>query len=130
MTASASLSFSITVADTINYDGTWGSTDYRGFYWFTDTELDLSRELVGQPTSTGPWGTNGESEGDFNAVALSSDAPSAVAQYFLGIGYVPEEQVQLRLTSFRPYPVPEPSGIVATFVLMLTLVTRRHRRQR
>ena len=105
--------FSITVEGSGSGDGSWGRIDFVSFFFFTDTELDLSMELVGQPTSWNPWGTQdpADSGGDFNFFAGTGGAPTGT--YYFQI--TTSSGDDLRLVSFRPVdgPTPRPQrGVV------------------
>jgi hypothetical protein len=98
--------FSITVEGSGSGDGSWDRSDYNSIFLITDTELDLSMELVGQPTSQDPWGTRlpGGTGGDFNILSESSGVPRGT--YFFQITTISE--MDLELISFRPADGPEP----------------------
>jgi len=101
---------SLTVSGAGAGNGTFGLNDFSNsnvFFWGTNgATLDLTKQLVGQSTPGGPWGTcfNG-SCGDFNLFG-SGNAPSGTIFFTLatdeggGLG--------MRLTSFAPAAVPGP----------------------
>lgn len=92
--------FSITVEGSGAGDGGWGRSDFDSIFLVTDTALDLSMELVGQPTSADPWGTRlpGGTGGDFNIHPSTPGAPDGT--YFFQI--TTSSGVDLELVSFRP----------------------------
>jgi hypothetical protein len=105
--------FSITVEGSGSGDGGWGRSDFATIFMFTDTALDLSMELIGQPTSINPWGTQDPADtgGDFNFFAGTAGAPTGT--YYFQI--TTSSGLNLRLVSFRPVdaPVPRPQrGVV------------------
>lgn len=107
------IDFSITVEGSGTGDGSWGRNDFNSIFLFTDTALDLTMELVGQPTSINPWGTQdpADSGGDFNFFAATGGAPSGT--YYFQI--TTSSGDDLRLVSFRPTdgPAPKPQrGVV------------------
>ena len=127
--------FTITVSGAKLGNGTFGLSDYvggfdvSGFDGFElDTNggtLDLTKELIGQPTAGDPYGTtfHGNS-GDFaitvNDVGELAGAPNAgdVFQIYTNSGLNGFES--LHLTSFRPAPaaVPEASMTVSLGLLL------------
>ena len=103
--------FSITVSGATLGNGTWDLAEFF-IIWDTDTALDLTRELVGQATSTDPWGTSrpGGTGGDFN-IFYNFDTSAPVGSYFFEITTFAGEGDRLLLTSFRPSAVPMPMPI-------------------
>ena len=87
--------FSITVSGASAGNGTWTLEDFDEFSWGTswDTDfvaLDLSQELVGQPTTNGVWGTSdlfggcsSESCGGFNIFPIAPASGAPEGSYFL-----------------------------------------------
>jgi hypothetical protein len=62
---------------------------FGGIHWDTGgATLDLTKELVGQPTGGSPWGTAGKlcagNAGDFNLVTYSGSGPDGVICFTLG----------------------------------------------
>lgn len=102
--------FSITVEGSGSGDGSWGRGDFNSIFFFTDTELDLSMELVGQPTSVNFWGSQEppppDSVGDFNF--FSDETPGAPSGTYL-FQITTSSELDLRLVSFRPVDGPEPT---------------------
>lgn len=102
----------MTVENSAVRNGTYVFSDFRGISW--DTEggtLDLTKELVGQPTSWRPWGSSSTFDsGDFSLWTINPDVPEA---------YEPFQMLQfnstateiLMLTKFTPQHVPEPTSI-------------------
>lgn len=61
------LDLSVTVSGATSGNGTFGLADFCGVVFDTQgATLDFSRELVGQPTSGGPWASENVDVGDFN----------------------------------------------------------------
>ena len=102
------VSFTITVRGDDSGNGTFTEADYRTARWdsgnFGLATLDLTAELVGQPTNGRPWGTattnlSDRAGGDFN-IFSSSLAPTGVGPFQIatrgGSGS------SLLLTSFKP----------------------------
>jgi len=105
--------FTITISDAESGNGTFGLSEFDFFMWNTSvTEawpLDLSREVFGQNTTGGAWGSDHSSDaltGDFNLFAIESSlAPTSDGGAFriaTNAGYGD----RLNLTSFRPVPIP------------------------
>lgn len=98
--------FTLTISGAASGNGSFGSSDFDGFAWNTVSELDLSRELIGQETGYGGWGSTFDGlTGDFNLFAVqNSGAPFAGGSFLLvaneGFGNI------MNLVSFRPVPVP------------------------
>ncbi len=103
--------FSLTVTGAVSGNGHFQLSDFEFFAWSTKTDtesLDYSRELVGQATLGGPWGTDFGYEanaGDFNLYAVeNSGAPSIFGTFQIaaneGLGDT------MGLVSFRPVPIP------------------------
>ena len=104
-------SFTITVSGAATGNGTFTEADFDAVAWNTgnsgDAILDLTTELVQQPTSIDPWGTSSGFGGDFNVFsAAGSGAPNGTFFFELttneGIGD------RLLLTSFRPTGTDQP----------------------
>jgi hypothetical protein len=120
------VSFSMTVSGSTSKDGTYTLSDYTTFVWNTDgATLDLTRELIGQPTSTGTWGVD---KGDFNFSVFSS-APSAIGPFRMLVSSNPVEMLQLTSVTPISNTVPEPSSI-AIFSLFAGATGWRIRRKR
>jgi MYXO-CTERM domain-containing protein len=123
--------FSITITGASSGNGTFGLSDFNKFTIDTDnTNLDFTKQLIGQPTASGTWG--GPIGGDFGIFSNGSDpaAPESDANFTIGT----ESGVGdfLDLTSFLPAvtSAPEPSSeaviaIGALGVGGLALVRRR-----
>jgi hypothetical protein len=99
---------SLTVSGAGTGNGTFGLNDLSNFFaWSTNgATLDLTKQLVGQSTPGGPWGTCfNEACGDFNFTG-SGNVPHGTAPFTLttagGLG------LNMTLTSFAPAAVPGP----------------------
>ena len=75
----------LTVTGASSGNGLFQLADFSGYYWDTNGgTLDLTTQLVGQLTPTGPWGFNsGSSFGDWNLANESSNAPNGAAAFTL-----------------------------------------------
>lgn len=117
-------SFTITVRDASSGNGTWNLSDYGDIIWQTDTALDLTQELVGQPTSMDPWGTSqpGGTGGDFNLFGGLDGAPEGTWWFELATNAGQGDQ--MLLTSFRPSCVGDLDGdAVVGFADLLLILT-------
>jgi len=116
-------SFTITVRNATSGNGTWKLSDYSDIIWQTDTALDLTRELVGQPTSIDPWGTSqpGGTGGDFNLFDGPAGAP--LGTYYFELTTDGALGDPMLLTSFRPSCVGDLDGdtVVGFADLLLVL---------
>jgi hypothetical protein len=113
-------SFSITVTGANSGNGTFSLADYNNF--FLDTSggtLDFTKQLVGQPTSNGLWGTTSFGNGgDFNIISNFSnlDTPTGVSEFLIATSGGSGDSLQL--TSFAPLAtVPEPSSLLGLLAL-------------
>jgi hypothetical protein len=101
---------SLTVSGASAGNGTFGLSDFSSsglFFWNTNgATLDLTKQLVGQSTPGGPWGTCfDETCGDFNLIG-SGTAPVGAAAFTLATnGDLISGQFMV-LTSFNPVPGP------------------------
>ncbi len=105
--------FSITVTGTAGGagDGTWTLGDFDSILIDTRSiALDLTQELVGQPTDVDPWGSTSTLGGDFNIFPTNGIGPEA-DWYFTIAAYITHEDMVL--TSFRPVPVPGVAALLA-----------------
>ncbi len=128
--------FSMTVSSAASGNGTFGLSDFDFFMWTSgatqESPLDLSRELIGQATTGGPWGSdfsNAAMTGDFNIFAnleLNPFAPNSDGAAFRiatngGTGDV------LTLTSFRPVPLPSAFWMFGPALLALRRLGFKHK---
>ncbi len=121
--------FSITVSGASSGNGTFTLEDFNEFAWWTDgAALDLSQELVGQPTTNGIWGASDGLSGDFNMFAsLGSGAPEGT--FYFEITTNEDTGDRLLLTSFAPVQVAEPAALslFGLGLLGLGLAARRRK---
>jgi hypothetical protein len=119
--------FMITISGASAGNGTFTLGDFSRFIWDTGGgTLDLTMQLIGQPTLGQPWGTCPFACGDFNIITDVVDGPTG--SFFFQITTNDENGDPLNLTSFAPKEVPEP-GTVALFGLGLAgLVFARRRK--
>jgi len=102
---------SLTVSGAGAGNGTFGLSDFSPgnggdtFFWSTNgATLDLTKQLVGQPTAGGPWGTCiAGACGDFNLFG-SGNAPTGTDFFTL----TTFSGGDIRLISFAPTAVPGP----------------------
>jgi hypothetical protein len=106
------LDFTITVSGATSGNGTFTLSDFGGTYWSTQGgTLDLTQQLVGQPTSGLPWGTtNDGNSGDFNMFALNPSAPSGT--FFFQLTTAGGTGNTMNLTSFVEAPEPASLGLM------------------
>jgi len=98
--------FSITVSGSTSGDGIFDLSHFH--FLFIDTGggvLDLTQELVGQPTSGTPWGTPGGNGGDFNMFANGLDLAAPTGSDYFQLSPAGSAEAMV-LTSFRPVPAP------------------------
>ena len=132
--------FSITVSGAAVGNGTFTLEDFNDFAWWTDgVALDLSQELIGQPTTNGVWGTSdasggcmSEGCGDFNIFPnQGSGAPGGTYFFEITTNEDPEDGSgdRLLLTSFAPVQVAEPTALslFGLGLLGLGLAARRRK---
>jgi hypothetical protein len=125
-TAGFITAFSITVSGSAGGDGTFGLADFATI--FLDTgglALDLTQELVGQPTLGDPWGTSqpGATGGDFNMFSNGNNPLAPNGSWFFELSAASGEQ--MLLTSFRPVPAPGAAALLGLGGLMAAR-RRRH----
>jgi sugar lactone lactonase YvrE len=96
--------FEITITGASSGNGSFNLSDFSEIVFNTGlAPLDLTQELVGQPTDLDPWGTSqpGATGGDFNLFS-SSGAPNGTYYFEL----TANGGDQMLLTSFAPAPDP------------------------
>jgi hypothetical protein len=116
----AVLDLQVTVAGAPSGNGQYTLGDFEGISFDTgDATLDLSRQLVGQPTPGGPWGTPSGDAGDFNL--FSPDGPNGV--YFFTLFSGGPDGVPMALQSMTPNaPVDVPATTDAGLAALATLI--------
>jgi hypothetical protein len=117
---------SLTVSGASSGNGTFALSDFTGMFWSTPVALDLSHELVGQPTPYGPWGTEVPFGFNGSLVFLStSAAPSDWIFFTMRTDGGTEDLILL--TSAAPAGVPEPRSytLIGSGVLLSILFLRR-----
>jgi uncharacterized protein with beta-barrel porin domain len=103
-------SITMTVTGASFGNGTFTLADFQGLYWDTGAAaLDLSQQLVGQPTNAFPWGTANGSGGEFNLLGV---CPAPTATYYFTLTTHCGDGDELLLTSFLMVPS-APSNLVS-----------------
>jgi hypothetical protein len=116
---------SITVSGASVGNGTFGLSDFSKLSWSTGgSTLDLTQQLVGQPTTISPWGTpcaaaDQANCADFNLFSTfaitgtgnplapsQAATPSGIAPFLFDTGGGAPPGDRMFLTSFAPVPVP------------------------
>lgn len=128
--------FQIEVSGADSDDGFFQLSDYSAFTWsttatdHTPVSLDLSQELVGQPTLGGPWGSTQDYEsstGDFNLIANNDYAPTLAGTSFT---LATRNGYRMQLVSFvSSVPEPEQWGMMLLGIPFTTGVINRTRRK-
>lgn len=129
----AVLDLSVTVANASSGNGTFGLGDFEFIVWWTGgVALDLSTELVGQPTAGNPWGTPDTVSGDFNLFPPALIPPSSAPRGadFFTLGADGGAGAPLLLTSMRPSAVPEPAGMLLFGAGLAGMASLRRRASR
>ena len=119
---------SLTVSGASVGNGTYGLADYERIYWRDGgVTLDFNSELVGQ----GGWGDTVGSFELFTDFGMPTLAPTGYGTYTLMTGGMMAMMLdngdKMRLTSFAPAAVPEPSRALLGALGFLGLVLRRRR---
>ncbi len=107
------LDFEMTVSGATSGNGTFFLPDFSVILWHTGgLPLDLTAELVGQPTVGDPWGTStAGTAGDFSFLATPLSGAPTVGGFFVAITHEGAGS-RLLLTSFRPGAIPAPGAIL------------------
>ncbi len=119
------LALDVTVLGAASGNGSFTMVDFAIAVFDTGgATLDMTTELVGQPTPGGPWGAPGllGANGDFSIYAANATAPTATFFYELSTNGGTGDK--MTLTSFRPVPAP---GAMALLGLGGLLASRRRR---
>jgi LPXTG-motif cell wall-anchored protein len=129
--------FSITVTGASSGNGTFTLADFSQFLWSTNGgTLDLTKELVGQPTSGSPWGTTpagGSGSGDFNFFSNFTNPAAPDGITTLQIGANGDTADVLNLTSFAPHTTtatPEPASLTLAGIAAVGLLGYAWRRRK
>jgi hypothetical protein len=114
-------SLSLTVSGASAGNGVFGLSDFTQFVWWSaGATFDYTQNLVGQPTSSSPWGTPNTSSGDFNFFSASPTAPNG--SFFFTLAANGGSADAMQLTSLQAIPEPGAAGLVALAgVAMLAL---------
>jgi len=111
---------SITVSGASSGNGTFSIDAFKSIIWDTGgVALDLTQELVGQPTDGAPygdpWGTPviPPSGGDFNLIGLSAPTPSGIGPFGLAANFGGGDLMLLTSMKAREVgAVPEPATML------------------
>ncbi|MGY6275816.1 hypothetical protein [Methylomonas sp. MgM2] len=123
------LDFSMTISGAAIGNASFTLDDFSYFSWYEPVPLDFAQDLVGQETGNGGWGSTFDgATGDFNLIAIEgSGAPSLGGAFQVataeGLGD------SLRLTAFRPAPVPVPAAIWMFAGGLISLLTINNKRR-
>ena len=144
----AVLDLEITVTGASSGNGTFTLADFCAVVWDTNGgTLDLSTQLIGQPTSDEPWGSTNEGAGgdfnlftdcdtDFNNYSAArtfrgSPAPTGVWWFTLGAnGGSADEMVLSAMSRGATIPTMSEYGLAAFIALLVlsgALIIRRKR---
>jgi hypothetical protein len=131
----AVLALTVTVSGASTGNGTFGMGSFSEIDFDTDgATLDLSRNLVGQATPGGPWGTPTGCCGDFNLFASGPPAPRGVFFFTLGaddgdaaamtiVEVTPVTLAAVQIPALEPWKL----GLLALLVAAIGIVLLRRR---
>jgi hypothetical protein len=110
--------FSVTIAGASSGNGTFGLEDFSIVWSTNGGTLDLTKELIGQPTNgpsgSAPWGTSQRGDaGEFNLINNNTDSAAPTAKHPFQFATNNGSGDLLGLTSCAPQAtaVPEPASL-------------------
>jgi hypothetical protein len=119
---------SITVSGASSGNGTFALADFSNMYWNTEGgTLNLNTQLIGQSTSSVPWGTSQDgSSGDLNFFGSAPGAPLGTTFFTLTTSGGSGDRMVLTSASAGSVPEPATYSLLATALLgLLTLKRKR-----